>query len=218
MAGGPSRVGKKRWALAVVAVGLGLLASAWFAGTTFGWMSGTLDAQLSITTANEFPSPTVPASATPAATPTATPIPCGATSDASLEFRPDELEIGGTGPIDASIVIANDGNSSAALDVLLGLTTTDGAVFLDRVQFGNGQLWLIGGQPSTTLYLAGNIPAGGRVEIPFTLYMTPAWGQLHDEAESKIRVDVTSARCLKKPSKARLTIDIERGNGAGDHE
>lgn len=147
----------------------------------------------------------------------ATPASCGRKADASLEFHPDEINLKGDGTPSATITLKNDGHASAAQAVLLGLRVTDGTSFLDRVEFGNGQVWQISGGTTSTLYLAGSIPAGGSASIPFTVYMRPAWLQAHHGAGASIRVEVASADCLKKRSNARLTIDLER-KADGHHD
>lgn len=146
----------------------------------------------------------------PTATATPTAVPCGDDSDASLAFVPEQIGLKGAGPFTATMRVKNSGKSTAALDVVLGLQTGDGAGYLQRVDFGSGQAWLIGGLAGATLYNAGTIAPGATSAIPITIGMTPAWQAARGDTAAKIRVKVTSARCVKESSESRLTIDLSR--------
>jgi hypothetical protein len=122
-------------------------------------------------------SPTATSSppATPTATATPTIEPCGENDDARLAFRPDKINLHGTGPFSTSIILANHGHTSTARAVVLGLEAADPAELVDRVAFANGQVWDVHGGGRATLYLVGDLPPGESVGIPLTVYMRPAW-------------------------------------------
>jgi hypothetical protein len=160
-------------------------------------------------TASITPGPVAALSAMPA---TSAPIAaCEPRRDARLVFQPNEIDLRGSGPLGTSIVVTNNSTSDAAADVLIVLGTTEGAGYIQSVAFSNGQVWTVNGQPSTTLYLAGNVPAGGTVRIPVMVDMSASWPGAGTVAGAKLLVGITTVQCAATLSNVWLVISLEPG-------
>lgn len=136
---------------------------------------------------------------------------CGPVEDASLEFRPDEMAAGGAGPVVLEPRLGNSGEQSDAVDVVVKLSTLKGHQFIESVELPGGELWQVGGQLSTFALSVGAVAAGGEIDVPLVVHMTPGWSEADGDAEAKIRAVIDSARCTRMPPPAKLTVTIARG-------
>jgi hypothetical protein len=120
-------------------------------------------------------SQTPQATGTPRATPSpeGTPRPCDPASLANVHFDGD-LALAGTAPFSGEIVVKNDGGETAH-DVHIGFSTPQGWQYLKRIDFGNGQYWLLDGLPAATLYSLGDLAPGDIKHVTFTVQMMDDW-------------------------------------------
>jgi hypothetical protein len=168
-----------------------------------------------IATAPATPTPTTTRAALSVIAPTATaptPTPaaaCEPRPDASLVFQPNTIDLRGAGPLGTSIAVTNNGTDMSG--ALLALGTTEGAEYIQSVEFANGQVWAVDGQPSKTLLLVGNVPAGGAVRIPMMVHMNPSWRGASASADAKVLVGITTVPCAATLSDVWLVVGMEPG-------
>jgi hypothetical protein len=168
------------------------------------------------------PTATLTGTATPQGIPSATPTPvgppCAPVRDANLSFQPDEIEREGDGPFDATLTLRNTGSHAAALGVVLALSVTDGAKYIDRVTLPGGADWYVsGGSGSTTLPIS-DIAPGGSLTLAFEVYMKAKWLS-SDDPEAVIRLSIASAACtLRGGARDSASIELERDREHDDED
>lgn len=125
--------------------------------------------------------------------PTATATPCRRDWHDHVHFDGD-VSISGNGPLSAAVELTNGGETTAH-DGLVGFVIVDGWEYVSRVDFGNGQYWLVDGQPATTLYGVGDIDAGGAARVSMTIEMTDAWHDAPSGRGVDFRVELAGQSC-----------------------
>ena len=116
-----------------------------------------------------------------------------------MKFDPETVQLTGTGPFVGAISIENTDGHATARGVVIGLIAGQGAQFLSSIEFGNGQVWQIGGSPGFTLYAAGDIAPGAEVQIAFTIDATPAWLDKTPPLTARIALGIASAQLRSTP-------------------
>ncbi|MBF6599342.1 MAG: hypothetical protein IVW36_02390 [Dehalococcoidia bacterium] len=153
---------------------------------------------------------TVTRTATRTATPGATTTPAQCDGDAKLAFDPEETKLTGDGPFDATISIKSKDGAAAALHVVLGLQTADGASYIERLTFANGQTWEVNGAPGFTLYDVGTIGPGASAEIRFRLEPTAHWQSDRPPLQATIAIGIARAECVKHADDVGAKIRVKR--------
>lgn len=152
--------------------------------------------------------------ALPAKTATATPAPSECPNGRGrLAFVPRDVERHGDGPMNAAISLKNQSHNGAVAYVSIGLSVTEGAPFIDRIVFSTGQVWLVQGQPASTLIFIGDLDPGASGDVMFTAYMRPEWTSA-GKAVARISLRVTSATCADSED-ASATIVLRRNGDGG---
>jgi hypothetical protein len=127
-----------------------------------------------------------------------------------LKFDPETVQLTGTDPFVGAISIENTSGHATARGVVVGLIAGQGAQFLSSIEFGNGQVWQVGGSPGFTLYAAGDIAPGAEVQIAFTIDATPAWLDKTPPLNARIALGIASAQCVAHPESALAMIILHR--------
>lgn len=174
----------------------------------------TLTADVSVTTGavpNGDPSQTPH----PTASPRATSTPCHRDWHDHVRFDGD-VSVAGNGPFSVAIELTNSGETTAR-GGLLGLAAVDGWGYVSRVDFGNGQTWLVGGQPGTTLYSVGDIEAGGAARVSMTIEMTDAWRDAPVGGGVDLRIELAGQSCDDHGADDDH-VRIGHGDDDGEHD
>lgn len=95
----------------------------------------------------------------------------------------------------ARLDVTNEGDTPVS-GVVLGFTVTQGAQSVSRIDFGNGQPWLVDGSAAGTLYFAGDLVPGERRQV--TLRATPSPGGAPAGGDATIRIEARAGQlgCL----------------------
>ncbi len=110
-----------------------------------------------------------------------------------LKFAGDQMLSGG-GPFEVNVELTNAGDEMAG-SVLLGFAVTEGSEYVSRVDFGNGQPWLVDGEPGGTLYHVGGVRSGDTERIGLHVTPTPAWGGSAADAQIVIQARFADLSC-----------------------
>jgi len=92
---------------------------------------------------------------------------------------------------------------------LLGFTPDAGAAYVSRVDFGNGQSWIVDGQPGSTLYLVGDLAPGELARVYMRIGMTDDWRAAPTGASVDIRVDLAGRSCEDHGDREHIHISDE---------